>query len=62
MTHTASHGVFEHLARSVTERPCKELTDRAGQYKRTTNGLKRLIAAIERTPAEAPKRAKNYST
>lgn len=54
---TASAGVFGHLVRSVTEKPLKQLTDRVSERKRTKNGLERLLRAIERTPAEAPKRS-----
>ncbi|GEM_PF-4823696 len=52
----APHGVFEHLVRSVTEKPLKELKDRVSERKRTKSGLERLLRAIERTPAETPKR------
>ena len=52
----APAGVFGHLVRSVTEKPCKVLTDRVSERQRTKNGLERLLRAIERTPAEAPKR------
>lgn len=58
---TAPHGVFEHLVRSVTEKPLKQLTDRVSERKRTKSGLARLLAAIERTPTQAPKRAKKHS-
>lgn len=53
---TAPHGVFEHLVRSVTEKPLKELKDRVSERQRTKSGLERLLRAIERTPAEAPNR------
>lgn len=55
---TAPVGVFGHLVRSVTEKPCKVLTDRVSERKRTKNGLERLLKAIERAPAEAPKQRK----
>lgn len=58
MTTKAAAGVFAYLARSVTERPLKQLTDRVSERKRTKNGLESLLRAIERTPAEAPKRRK----
>lgn len=53
---TAPVGVFGHLVRSVTEKPCKVLTDRVSERQRTKNGLERLLRAIERIPAEVPKR------
>lgn len=54
---TAPHQVFERLARHVTENPMGEINDRLRDHsKRTRNGLERLLRAIERTPAEAPKR------
>ncbi|WP_417034734.1 hypothetical protein [Comamonas kerstersii] len=57
---TAPHGVFEHLVRSVTEKPLKELKDRVSERKRTKSGLERLLRAIERTPAVVPKRRKKH--
>lgn len=58
---TAPAGVFGHLVRSVTEKPCKVLTDRVSERQRTKNGLVRLLRAIERTPAEAPRIRKKRS-
>lgn len=56
---TAPHQVFERLARHVTENPMGEINDRLRDHsKRTRNGLERLLRAIERIPAEAPKRRK----
>ena len=50
---TAPHEAFAYLARNVTEKPCQSLTDRAAQHKRNSNGLKRLLAAIDRLPVES---------
>lgn len=59
---TAPHQVFERLARHVTENPMGEINDRLRDHsKRTRNGLERLLRAIERVPAEAPKRRKKRS-
>lgn len=51
----APHGVFEHLVRSVTEKPLKELKDRVSERKRAKSGLERLLRAIERTPKRKAK-------
>lgn len=59
---SASHGAFDHLVHSVTVQPCKAFTGRVSERKRAKNGLQRLLDAIERTPAQAVKRAEKRST
>lgn len=62
LSHHQHQSAMERMAASLVANPCKELNDRMGPPPgRNKRSLERLLAAIERAPAETTKQRQRVS-